>query len=118
MRCYFVSCLPQHPWCITDFATVWLRPSKQIRAPLYSLKQKKQRRWIVSVFESWQASKGCSYIPQIIKYGTVYVIVIVIFTALIVLRESLSLLVHCLFIDALSSCRLPQQNSFQLHPMQ
>lgn len=57
MRCYFVSCLPQHPWCITDLATVWLRPSKQIRAPLYSLKQKKQRRWIVSIFESWQESK-------------------------------------------------------------
>jgi 1,3-beta-glucan synthase len=27
---------------------VWLRPSKQIRAPLYSVKQKRQRRWIVS----------------------------------------------------------------------
>ncbi|KAK0469300.1 1,3-beta-glucan synthase [Desarmillaria tabescens] len=25
----------------------WLRPSKQIRAPLYSIKQKRQRRWIV-----------------------------------------------------------------------
>ena len=30
-------------------STVWLRPSKQIRAPLYSFKQKKQRRWIVGV---------------------------------------------------------------------
>lgn len=27
---------------------VWLRPSKQIRAPLFSIKQKRQRRWIVS----------------------------------------------------------------------
>lgn len=51
MRCCFVSCLTQHSSCITDIATVWLRPSKQIRAPLYSLKQKKQRRWIVSVFK-------------------------------------------------------------------
>ncbi|KAH7889706.1 glycosyltransferase family 48 protein [Phlebopus sp. FC_14] len=25
----------------------WLRPSKQIRAPLYSTKQKRQRRWII-----------------------------------------------------------------------
>lgn len=25
-----------------------MRPSKQIRAPLYSTKQKRQRRWIVS----------------------------------------------------------------------
>lgn len=29
--------------------TVWLRPSKQIRAPLFSTKQKRQRRWIVSL---------------------------------------------------------------------
>jgi 1,3-beta-glucan synthase len=31
---------------------VWLRPSKQIRAPLYSLAQKRQRRRIVSCGES------------------------------------------------------------------
>lgn len=31
-----------------DVYTVWLRPSKQIRAPLYSIKQTRQRRWIVS----------------------------------------------------------------------
>ncbi|KAF5365320.1 hypothetical protein D9758_005437 [Tetrapyrgos nigripes] len=43
----------------------WLRPSKQIRAPLYSIKQKRQRRWII------------------IKYGTVYVLVIAAFVALI-----------------------------------
>ncbi|KAH6910702.1 1,3-beta-glucan synthase [Coprinopsis sp. MPI-PUGE-AT-0042] len=43
----------------------WLRPSKQIRAPLYSLKQKKQRRSIV------------------IKYGIIYVAVIAIFVVLI-----------------------------------
>ena len=29
---------------------VWLRPSKQIRAPLFSIKQKRQRRWLVSTF--------------------------------------------------------------------
>ncbi|KAG2159276.1 glycosyltransferase family 48 protein [Suillus bovinus] len=54
----------------------WLRPSKQIRAPLYSLKQKKQRRWII------------------IKYGTVYVIVIIIFTALIVLPAAFRNRIH------------------------
>ncbi|KAJ3771798.1 1,3-beta-glucan synthase [Lentinula raphanica] len=43
----------------------WLRPSKQIRAPLYSIKQKKQRRWII------------------IKYGVIYVVVVVVFIALI-----------------------------------
>ena len=35
---------------MNDFPTVWLRPSKQIRAPLYSVKQRKQRRRIVSPF--------------------------------------------------------------------
>jgi len=45
----------------------WLRPSKQIRAPLYSLKQKKQRRNIV------------------IKYGIVYVLAIAFFVCLIAL---------------------------------
>ncbi|KAI6096184.1 glycosyltransferase family 48 protein [Pisolithus croceorrhizus] len=43
--------------------------SKQIRPPLYSTKQKKQRRWII------------------IKYGIVYVIALIIFSALIILRE-------------------------------
>jgi len=28
---------------------VWLRPSNQIHAPLFSVKQKRQRRWIVSI---------------------------------------------------------------------
>ncbi|TFK52998.1 1,3-beta-glucan synthase [Heliocybe sulcata] len=45
----------------------WLRPSKQIRAPLYSIKQKRQRRWIV------------------IKYSTVFVAALTLFIALIAL---------------------------------
>lgn len=45
----------------------WLRPSKQIRAPLFSTKQKRQRRWIV------------------MKYTIVYVVVIAFLAALIVL---------------------------------
>ncbi|TRM66931.1 glycosyltransferase family 48 protein [Schizophyllum amplum] len=45
----------------------WLRPSKQIRAPLYSIKQKRQRRWII------------------VKYGLAYVLVIAIFACLIAL---------------------------------
>ncbi|KAJ7285846.1 glycosyltransferase family 48 protein [Mycena rebaudengoi] len=45
----------------------WLRPSKQIRAPLFSMKQKRQRRWIV------------------IKYSVVYVVVVALLAALIVL---------------------------------
>jgi len=43
----------------------WLRPSKQIRAPLYSLKQKRSRRNIV------------------IKYTIVYIMIFAIFAALI-----------------------------------
>ncbi|KAI0356840.1 1,3-beta-glucan synthase [Trametes cingulata] len=53
----------------------WLRPSKQIRAPLYSIKQKRQRRWIV------------------IKYGVVFVLALGIFAAMIaiplIFRQSL-----------------------------
>ncbi|GLB34966.1 putative 1,3-beta-glucan synthase subunit FKS1 [Lyophyllum shimeji] len=45
----------------------WLRPSKQIRAPLFSTKQKRQRRWIV------------------IKYSVVYVLMVALLAALIVL---------------------------------
>ncbi len=50
---------------------VWLRPSKQIRAPLYSIKQKRQRRWIV------------------VKYGVAYILAFAIFGALIAIRESI-----------------------------
>ncbi|KAH9951333.1 1,3-beta-glucan synthase [Amylocystis lapponica] len=45
----------------------WLRPSKQIRAPLFSTKQKRQRRWIV------------------VKYTLVYIVVVAGLAALIVL---------------------------------
>ncbi|KAJ7846048.1 1,3-beta-glucan synthase [Mycena olivaceomarginata] len=45
----------------------WLRPSKQIRAPLYSIKQRRQRRWII------------------IKYGIVYLLVIALIVALVAL---------------------------------
>lgn len=54
----------------------WLRPSKQIRAPLFSTKQKRQRRWIV------------------LKYTLLYIIVVAFLVALIALpalfRDSLT----------------------------
>ena len=53
---------------------VWLRPSKQIRAPLYSIKQKRQRRWIV------------------VKYGFIYILGFATFGALIAIRESFTAL--------------------------
>ncbi|KAJ7774626.1 glycosyltransferase family 48 protein [Mycena maculata] len=46
---------------------LWLRPSKQMRTPLFSMKQKRQRRWIV------------------IKYSIIYVVVVAFLAALIVL---------------------------------
>ncbi|KDQ60838.1 glycosyltransferase family 48 protein [Jaapia argillacea MUCL 33604] len=45
----------------------WLRPSKQIRAPLFSTKQKRQRRWII------------------VKYTLVYIVAMAALAALIVL---------------------------------
>ncbi|KAF4614803.1 hypothetical protein D9613_003048 [Agrocybe pediades] len=57
------------PYANTLHSTMlfWLRPSKQIRPPLFSTKQKRQRRWIV------------------VKYTVVYVLVISLLAALIVL---------------------------------
>ncbi|KAJ7594205.1 1,3-beta-glucan synthase [Mycena floridula] len=54
----------------------WLRPSKQIRAPLYSIKQRRQRRWII------------------IKYGTVYVLGLALFLALIILPITFRTTIH------------------------
>ena len=47
----------------------WLRPSRQIRAPLYSLRQKRQRRRIV------------------IKYGIIFLFIFALLVALIVIRK-------------------------------
>ncbi|KAF5348770.1 hypothetical protein D9756_009724 [Leucocoprinus leucothites] len=63
----------------------WLRPSKQIRAPVYTNKQRRQRRWIV------------------IKYGIVYVVAIGVFVALIALPAALhtSMRINCAFCEQL-----------------
>ncbi|KAJ6511511.1 1,3-beta-glucan synthase [Mycena vitilis] len=57
------------PYSDRGHATIlfWLRPSKQIRAPLYSIKQRRQRRWII------------------IKYGIIYLLVIALIVCLIAL---------------------------------
>ncbi|KAF9482743.1 1,3-beta-glucan synthase [Pholiota conissans] len=57
------------PYANTVHSTMlfWLRPSKQIRAPLFSMKQKRQRRWIV------------------VKYTVIYVFMVALLSALIVL---------------------------------
>ena len=79
-------------FCLTFFLisdtwfVVWLRPSKQIRAPLFSTKQKRQRRWIV------------------IKYTVVYLLMISLLASLIVLRKCCSF--HP-FLLALSSDLIP-----------
>ena len=69
---------------------VWLRPSNQIRAPLYSPKQKRQRRWIVSrrliLIRGGNAS-NLFYRIQVIEYGLIYIAVIALFVALIAIRK-------------------------------
>ncbi|QRW07539.1 beta-1,3-glucan synthase [Ceratobasidium sp. AG-Ba] len=54
--CHFLLLLLV-PWTLIPFADrlhstalFWLRPSKQIRAPLYSIKQKRQRRKIIAKY--------------------------------------------------------------------
>ncbi|KAJ7598264.1 1,3-beta-glucan synthase component-domain-containing protein [Mycena floridula] len=54
----------------------WLRPSKQIRAPLYSMKQSSQRRAII------------------IKYGTVYVLALTFFILMIALPAAFRTSLH------------------------
>nr|GAT52097.1 1,3-beta-glucansynthase [Mycena chlorophos] len=54
----------------------WLRPSKQIRAPLYSIKQRRQRRWII------------------IKYGLIYVLAIAAIVVLIALPVAFRTTLH------------------------
>ena len=79
---------------------VWLRPSKQIRAPLYSIKQKRQRRWIV------------------IKYGIVYILAFAVFGALLALREYLLVSFTCrhrLIRRSLRSIGIPPAPHHQLH---
>ncbi|KAJ7598329.1 hypothetical protein C8J56DRAFT_913657 [Mycena floridula] len=54
----------------------WLRPSKQICAPLYSMKQSNQRRAII------------------IKYGTVYVLALTFFILMIALPAAFRTSLH------------------------
>ena len=63
--------LTTHLAVLLTVCSVWLRPSKQIRAPLYSMKVKKQRQWIV------------------IKYGIVYLCASGAIIALLVIRRFL-----------------------------
>jgi len=50
---FIFRCLISSFWYLM---IVWLRPSKQIRAPLFSINQKRQRRWIVSDVILWSPS--------------------------------------------------------------
>ncbi|KAJ6481812.1 glycosyltransferase family 48 protein [Mycena sanguinolenta] len=88
------------PYFDTIHATClfWLRPSQQIRAPVYYSKQKKQRRWIM------------------IKYGIIYGLTVVLFVALIALRKRTNLidLLFVLIICALSHY-FPIHTTFQLY---
>ncbi|KAL0946250.1 hypothetical protein HGRIS_012507 [Hohenbuehelia grisea] len=64
----------------------WLRPSKQIRAPLFSMKQKRQRRWIVSDAYTHQSIPSNMYfICQVIKYGVIYIVIMTVFVLLLAL---------------------------------
>ncbi len=49
MMCKCCSCIIRVKGNLS-VSVVWLRPSKQIRPPLFSTKQKRQRRWIVCAY--------------------------------------------------------------------
>ena len=69
---------------------VWLRPSKQIHAPIFNIKVRKQRRAIVSnIPRSFRAELMVVFVfLQIIKYVPVFFSAIAIFVGLIATRES------------------------------
>ena len=102
---------------ISKGLSVWLRPSKQIRPPLYSIKQKKQRRWIVSIH--YLTSLLIWGFPQIIKYGSIYVSMILLFVVLIALRKPPSnfLRVKSWLTITYSRC-FPEQDTVLLLHMQ
>lgn len=77
------------PPSLTVVSAVWLRPSKQIRAPLFSTKQKRQRRWIV------------------VKYSVIYLTVVAGLVALIALRKFLR---HILASRGRSYCLQPRSS--------
>ncbi|KAJ7242038.1 1,3-beta-glucan synthase [Mycena rebaudengoi] len=43
----------------------WLRPSKQIRAPLYSIKQRRQRRWIIIKYGILYVPRHCAHLNRL-----------------------------------------------------
>ena len=47
LRCFVRFVAPFHLSLFTKYYSVWLRPYRQIRPPLFSVKVKKQRRWIM-----------------------------------------------------------------------
>jgi 1,3-beta-glucan synthase len=67
---------------------VWLRPSKQIHAPIFNIKVRKKRRAIVSV-RAFPSPVAELTPRQIIKYVPIFFLVIAIFVGLIAARESL-----------------------------
>lgn len=87
---------------LTLASSVWLRPSKQIRPPLFSTKQKRQRRWIV------------------VKYTIIYVLMVSLLAALIVLR--MCFVVHTNINKKLNFCprsrAIPGSHHVRLHDLQ
>lgn len=96
----------------------WLRPSKQIRAPLYSLKQRRQRRWIVSRLSVRALRMSWLTVWQIIKYGIFYVLVIIVFVALVAIRKQLPSSSDFVMLILSSTSRYPPNSpQDQLHSL-
>lgn len=85
------------PPLLTVVSPVWLRPSKQIRAPLFSTKQKRQRQWIV------------------VKYSIIYLVIVAGLAALIALRKSPHAMpLYCTDANGVCSCAFPGSSKTQL----
>lgn len=74
-----------------SIALLWLKPSRQIRAPLYSIKQARQRKSIIArcVRSSVRAVATESDSALLFRYGILFLLAAVVFAALIVVRPVL-----------------------------
>ena len=102
-----------------SIAAVWLRPSKQIHAPIFNIKVRKQRRAIVSIWAFPNLIKELTKSSQIIKYVPIFFTVIATIVGLIAARESLCCFVrHPTDSYLAPSCRSQRHRSSPLFIMQ
>lgn len=91
-----------------SIALLWLRPSRQIRAPLYSIKQARQRKSIIARCVCGRVSSRDTPtdLPPSRRYGILFLLAVVVFAALIVVRCAFALF-RDRFADTSTTVQVP-----------